>query len=134
MVSPVLGKRPPDRRDYRPFTWGHFLILRGWAQRVAEAEHAPVYLVGSALSQTVPRDVDVSIVLSRAEFEQRFGPLPDDPSPDAHRELWQATELAKAKHYCDIQEAVEYAIHVDVKFAPDCWYPSSDRLLLAEHP
>jgi tRNA nucleotidyltransferase/poly(A) polymerase len=33
----------------------------------------PVYLVGGALTDVVPRDIDVRVVLSASEFEARFG-------------------------------------------------------------
>ena len=33
----------------------------------------PVYLVGSAHRETMPRDIDIRIVLSCKEFESRFG-------------------------------------------------------------
>lgn len=114
-------------------TWLLFLALRNWARGVAATEHATVCLVGSALYRFPPRDVDVSIILPRAEFERRFGPLPDTSDPDDHRQLWTATEKAKAEamHDMNAQEAVEWAVLVDVKFAPDCWWPDADRLVLA---
>lgn len=134
MSTPEMGKHPPDRRDNRPMTWPLFLALRAWAQDVATAEHATVCIVGSALYRFPPRDVDVSIILPRAEFERRFGPLPETSDPEAHRELWAATEKAKAAglHEIKAQEAVEWAVRVDVKFAPDCWWPDGERLVLAD--
>ena len=131
MTAPILGKAPPEPRDYRPMSWWLFLALREWACVVAEQEQAHVYLVGSVLTKSNPRDVDLSIVLPRAEFERRFGTLPDDPSPDAHRELWKQTEQAKVNHWINAQKAVEDMVHLDVKFAPDCWWTEKDRLLLA---
>ena len=131
MTAPILGKQPPEPRDFRPMSWWIFLALREWAQTVADAEQANVYLVGSVLTKINPRDIDVSIVLPRDVFEARFGPLPDDPSPEAHRELWRRTEQAKVNHWLGAQKAVEDIVRVDVKFSPDCWWPDRDRLLLA---
>jgi hypothetical protein len=47
--------------------------LVGWANQMAARFARPVYLVGSALTSAVPRDWDVRIVLSNAEFELRYG-------------------------------------------------------------
>ena len=114
-------------------TWGAFLALRAWARHVAATEQADVYLVGSALSTIPPRDVDVAIVLPRAAFERRFGPLPDtdDAHDDAHKRIWAETHKAKVQHYSDAQEAVVWAVHVDIRFTPDCWWADHDRVLIA---
>ena len=134
--EPELGKRPADKRDYRPFTWELFLALRAWAQGVAAQEQAHVYLVGSALYKSPPRDVDISVVLPRAEFERRFGPIPDPATrtPEDMGALFNKTLLAKVKHYVDAQETVNFQVHVDLKFAPDDWWTDKDRLLLAAPP
>ena len=80
--EPILGKAHPEpHRDYRFFTWRYFLRLRAWAQRVADHERAPVYLVGSTLTKTRPRDVDVSIIVPHARFVAQFGPIPPQPDP-----------------------------------------------------
>ncbi len=50
-------------------------MLRGWANLVASRYGRPVYLVGGALKDATPRDIDVRVVLSKSQFEERFGKL-----------------------------------------------------------
>jgi hypothetical protein len=47
--------------------------LRGWANLMASRYGRPVYLVGGALTDASPRDIDVRCILSATEFEARFG-------------------------------------------------------------
>ncbi len=47
--------------------------LGGWANQIAARYGFPVYLVGSALTETEPRDVDVRVVLSDDAFYARYG-------------------------------------------------------------
>lgn len=47
--------------------------LRGWANQIAARYGHPVYLVGSALTEEHPRDVDVVCILPDDEFFARFG-------------------------------------------------------------
>src|ERR1017187_3418817 len=53
-------------------------MLRGWANLVASRYGRPVYLTGGALKDAIPRDLDVRVVLSKSEFEARFGKLKDE--------------------------------------------------------
>jgi hypothetical protein len=48
-------------------------MLRGWANLLASRYGRPVYLTGGVLKDAQPRDIDVRVVLSRSEFEARFG-------------------------------------------------------------
>ena len=48
-------------------------MLRGWANLLASRYGRPIYLTGGALKDAVPRDIDVRVVLSKSEFEARFG-------------------------------------------------------------
>ena len=47
--------------------------LRGWANLMASRYGRPVYLVGGALKDACPRDIDVRVILSATEYEARFG-------------------------------------------------------------
>lgn len=47
--------------------------MKVWARDVVMRFGRPVYLVGSALEEPNPRDVDVRVVLSDAEFDARWG-------------------------------------------------------------
>jgi hypothetical protein len=51
------------------------LNLLAWARKVSEWIDAPVYLVGSALRKSDPRDIDIRAILSDAQFAERFGPV-----------------------------------------------------------
>ena len=51
------------------------IILGGWANQMYCRFGHPVYLVGSALTEERPRDVDVRIILPDAEFEGRYGSI-----------------------------------------------------------
>lgn len=48
-------------------------MLRGWANLIASRYGRPVYLVGGALEDAAPRDIDVRVALSTSDFEARFG-------------------------------------------------------------
>jgi len=50
--------------------------MSGWANQIAGRYGFPVYLVGSALTEAEPRDVDVRVVLTDAAFFARFGIKP----------------------------------------------------------
>lgn len=47
-------------------------LLRRWANGLRAFYGAPVYLVGSALRKRKPRDVDVRLRLSDADFFKRY--------------------------------------------------------------
>lgn len=129
--DPVLGKRPPDKRDHRPLTWPVFLKIREWAQTVAAAQQCALYLVGSVLDHDCPRDVDVALVLPREAFEARFGPIPPRGGEPAMSELLMAMQRSKGPIFVDAQVAVDFAVYVDVHVAPDTWWHGRPRLLLA---
>jgi hypothetical protein len=98
---------------------------------VAREEKASVYLVGSALTKSRPRDVDVAVIIPTATFEERFGPLPEaGGTPEMSAYLRHVCDLT-FQHYIPAQEAVNWRLRVDVRFCPDCWWPEKDRLLLA---
>src|SRR4051812_25707708 len=52
-------------------TWAGQL-LRGWANQIAARYGHPVYIIGSALFEERPRDVDVVCILPDKEFRNRF--------------------------------------------------------------
>lgn len=139
--EPILGKAHPEpHRDYKLLTWSRFLRLRKWAQRVADREQAPVYLVGSALTKRRPRDLDVSIILPHDRFVAQFGPIPP-PGPENYSDPnGMAAYMQKLHLYLyDPQRrypwwaedmGVRYT-RLDLKICPDSWWPEKDRLLLA---
>jgi hypothetical protein len=47
--------------------------LKDWANEIAKRYDSPVYLVGSALTKSNPRDVDVAVILKDSDFFKRFG-------------------------------------------------------------
>lgn len=141
--EPILGKAHAEpHRDYKPMTWVRFLRLRAWAQEVANQEHAPVYLVGSALTKTRPRDIDVSIILPHDRFVAQFGPIPPNAESAAeHRDVnYMPAYLAKLANYlgepprCYKQHgmrAIQRRTRLDLKICPDSWWPEKPKLLLA---
>ena len=141
--EPILGKHSAlPQWDDKPMTWARFLRLRAWAQEVADQEQAPVYLVGSALTKTRPRDIDVSIILPHDRFVAQFGPIPPNAYTAAeHRDVnYMPAYLAKLAHYlgspprCYLQHgmrAIQRRTRLDLKICPDSWWPENDRLLLA---
>lgn len=77
--------------------------LRGWANQMwmrFGGDGVAVYLVGSALESTNPRDVDVVIVLPATTFALRYGAIEGDwpsvmePEWDARQKVW-AREVGK---------------------------------------
>ena len=140
MNEPILGKREPTNRDYRPITWDAFLALRSWAKDVAAKYGAQVYLVGSALDKTEPRDIDLAIVLPLAEFETRYGPIPPTLEYDAEGVPFTSPEriayidrlYGRVMNDRQSAHAVTGGRYtIDVKLCPDSWWPEKDRLLLA---
>lgn len=137
--EPILGKHPPQPQwDYKPLTWTRFLRLRRWAQRVADHEGAPVYLVGSALTKRRPRDVDVSIILPHDAFVAKFGPIPP-PGPEnysdpkgmaAFMQKLHVYLYAMQPYWRWMSNAIEYT-RIDLKICPDSWWSDKDKLLLA---
>ena len=59
-LSPILTKNEPNEVwDNKLMTWDMFLKIRTWAQKVADDNRAPIYLVGSVLKKESPRDIDI---------------------------------------------------------------------------
>lgn len=140
--EPILGKaHAQPHHDHKLLTWRRFLLLRAWAQRVADHEQAPVYLVGSALTKSHPRDLDVSIILPHDRFVAQFGPIPRetvDGGPPYSDPKGMAAYMSKLHHYLYEQrypwwaqdDGVRYT-RIDLKICPDSWWPEKDKLLLA---
>jgi hypothetical protein len=140
--EPILGKAPAQpHRDYRLLTWARFLRLREWAQMVANYEEAPVYLVGSALYKSHPRDIDVSIIVPHDRFVAQFGPIPP-PGPENYSDpKGMACYMQKLHLYLFserpywhwmIQDGLWMDFtRIDLKICPDSWWPEKDKLLLA---
>lgn len=134
--EPILGKaHAQPHRDYKLLTWTRFLRLRRWAQRVADHENAPVYLVGSALTKRRPRDLDVSIIVPHDRFVAQFGAIPEPLSP-AMQQLMHETNiyLFSTRPYWKWMIEEHCYMHysrVDLKICPDSWWPEKDKLLLA---
>jgi len=120
--------------EYRQPTWEVFLTIREWAQEVANIEGYPVYLVGSALWKTYPRDIDISMLMPLTDFEARYGEIPKDDE-EAFKG-WVAHETQSyhdaAPYNMTLQERIHYSQRIDFKIQPDTWFQTRDKLLLAE--
>lgn len=122
--EPILGKRPPDPRDYTPIKWSDFLKIRRAAQIAADNIGYPVYLVGSALKKDIPRDIDITIRIPEADYLARFGPIPKDQSDyNAYfYNVWSKTfDQISSLHYCLIDTH-----RMDIKVFPDTWFANDD--------
>jgi len=139
--EPILAKAyPSPAQDHHLLTWERFLALRAWAQRVADAEGHPIYLVGSALMKDHPRDIDVSIIVPHDTFVARFGPIPPNAlTPEEERDPRRMPAyMNKLAHYLADNAYRLWALQaglcdtrLDLKICPDSWWPDNDKLLLA---
>lgn len=133
-MEPKLEKHPHEpHRDYKHMTWETFLTLREWAQEMANKEGYPVYLVGSVLWKTYPRDIDVSVVIPVVAFEERFGKIPDTQD-GVNNYLATNKKLGEANvpYIINVQERLRWVTRIDLKFTPDTWWNYKDRMLLAQ--
>ena len=132
-TTPMYEKsRYAPQWEYRPMTWEHFLVVREWAQEVAIKEGYPVYLVGSTLWKTWPRDLDVSMLMPLSDFEARYGEIPEDEEKRKGYLAHGRFNVEKMPYAMTLQERLFWAVRVDFKVQPDVWFPTRDRLLLAD--
>ncbi len=90
------------------------LHLQGWANQLAARFGAPVYLVGSSLTDPEARDVDVRVVLDDDSFQARYGILPQH----VDRESWGGWSAGSRRWGADVakisrQAAVALRLNVD---------------------
>lgn len=137
-MNPVLSKNESrPSQDYKLMTWERFLIIRKWAQTVADEHQAPVYLVGSVLEKDLPRDIDISVVFPIAIYEEQFGKIPTATNDFAFTQkvapLMDKVHMSKLrlKAYFEIMTLIKHDTQIDVKFCPDTWWTDKDKLLLA---
>jgi len=95
--------------------------LAGWANQIAARYGHPVYLVGSALVEEKPRDVDIVVILPDEEFTNRFGPWPETqmlgPIVTEGAKRW-AAECGKLARWVTKYHP---AVNVDFKVESDDW-------------
>jgi hypothetical protein len=95
------------------------LQLHGWACQTAVRFGAPVYLVGSTLTEDAPRDVDISIVLSDEDFAGRYGDVQQWDSEmygiewGEARQRWAEDQVKLTRHL-----VTGYRMNVDLKIEP----------------
>lgn len=133
MIQPKYTKHEPQPQyDYRHMTWETFLTIREYAQEIANAEGYPVYLVGSVLWKSYPRDLDMSMIMPVDDFEKRYGKLPED-----EESLKDYLDNVKywgsfGKYRLECEEKIRYATRIDFKIQPDIWFQGRDKILLAK--
>lgn len=138
MTDPIYEKSvSAPQWEYRQPTWDMFLTIREWAQEVANIEGYPIYLVGSALWKSYPRDIDLSMILPVADFEARYGVIPEAEKNGMRERLKAYCATGKFTHdsapyVTTILSRIHYAQRVDFKIQPDTWFADRDKLLLAE--
>ena len=96
------------------------LRLTGWANQLAARFAAPVYLVGSALTTTSPRDIDVRVVLDDDAFEARYGVS----AAQWAREMWGTWSAGSLRWGADMaklnaQAVKAFAWNLDVQVHPE---------------
>lgn len=139
IAHPVYDKSPfAPQWEYHAPTWTTFLIIREWAQEMSNKTGYPLYLVGSMLMKSHPRDIDISMVMPLADFEKRYGEIPRAVAEEmakARLDGYLATGKFNADAaFCSmtLQNRLFFAHRIDFKIQPDIWFTSRDRLLLAE--
>lgn len=133
MNEPILGKNRSHGWDYKPITWGAFLKLRKAAQATADAIGYPVYLVGSALSKELPRDIDISIIVPLEFYEKEIGGECGGKWPkdiQAQYGFMYHVDQKAFKYTHHLHHCIDY--HLDIKVCPDIWWTEKPKLLLAE--
>ena len=129
MNEPILGKAEPHGYDYTPISWEDFLKLRNAAKIAANNIGYPVYLVGSSLSKSLPRDIDISVIIPLKDYEKLFGKIPEKLE-DIYVHMANAWNKSfnsiQDLHFCLIETH-----HLDIKICPDTWWKDKDKLLLA---
>ncbi|MCK9308827.1 MAG: hypothetical protein M0P99_00970 [Candidatus Cloacimonetes bacterium] len=126
--QPILTKCRPHAWDYKPMTWGAFLILEKEAQKVANEIGYPIYIVGSSTYKEIPRDIDLSVIMPLDKYEQMFGKLPDRQE-DYPKYLDKVNQISfKFTHH--LHFCIDY--HLDIKVCPDTWWSEKPKMLLVE--
>lgn len=129
MNEPILGKAELHDFDYTPISWYDFLKLRNAAKTAANNIGYPVYLVGSSLSKSLPRDIDISVIIPLKDYEKIFGKIPeklDDIYVYMANIQNKCFEKIEDLHFCLIDTH-----HLDIKICPDTWWQDKDKMLLA---
>lgn len=130
MNEPILGKNEPHGFDYKPITWEDFLKIRNAAQIAANNIGYPVYLVGSALSKPIPRDIDISVIIPIDKYEEMFGKLPNDM--DKFESYLTNVFNTSFDIISELHVCLMSTHHLDIKVCPDTWWKEKDKMLLVE--
>lgn len=129
-IEPIYEKHPPQAHlDYHHMTWETFLTIREFAQELANKEGYPVYLVGSVLYKSHPRDIDISIIMPVDKYEERFGKIPDDK--EELKTYLCKMGAATIKYFAVLQDRLRWITRTDIKITPDTWHNHQDKMLLA---
>jgi hypothetical protein len=133
MIQPKYTKHEPQPQyDYHHMTWEVFLTAREFAKEIANKEGYPIYLVGSVLWKTYPRDLDMSMIMPVDDFEKRYGKLPNDE--ESLKKYLDRVEYwgSFGGYRLDLELRIRYATRIDFKIQPDIWFQGRDKILLAE--
>lgn len=109
--------------------------LEGWADQIFARYGFPVYLVGSALTEQEPRDVDVIVLMPNDDWEARWGPITEykiarwslknkDWFMDTHRKF--CTDMGKLS----ARAARILGMNIDFRVQPKCDCQDGPRLRL----
>lgn len=104
--------------------------LRPWANQLAARFGHPVFLVGSALEEEDPRDVDVVCILPSLEFWGRYGGSLSHEAPSAQWKpgsLRWGRDMAKLGAYASQHLGVNVDLKVQADYLADHRFPDRPR-------
>lgn len=132
--SPIYEKTDPHpTRDFAPITPATMEHLFNWARWASVEAGSPVYLVGSVLYKTRPRDIDVAIIWPLDRFEHLFGPVPQDESEWTAFWTQDGLRHALGAFHVSASSGVGHIPRIDVKLCPDVWFLDKPKVLIG-HP
>lgn len=116
-AAPEVGTAPVA--DETPASTWLAPLLHGWACQIAARFNSPVWLVGSALREVRPRDVDVIVTLPDEQFFRRYGlsglgtqMIGDARDDGRHTRYWQ--DMAKLTGWADFHHG-NHSLNLDFK-------------------
>jgi len=126
--EPTLIKNSSTPLDYKELTFKDFLIIQSRAQEVANRIGYSVYLVGSALTNSRPRNIDLSIIIPATEYIKKYSF--EQCAYRAHACL----QIAFYKEFPNIEPLISLTYEnypIDLKICPDNWWTDKEKMILA---
>jgi len=132
--EPIFLKNKPDKRHYKELSFGDYLRIQNACQDAANRMGYPIYLVGGALKDHTPRDIDISIIVPAKEYYEKY--------LNGHNEItnpeYQAFHFMSNAYHIEFENLEELTkimfewIMLDIKICPDNWFKDKPKMLLAK--